>query len=132
MNGRQKRVGLLVNILLILFVLFIGCTTNVEAKVKKDADDVKALNQIIKEQESKGVRLCTRFDDKRCYKWNDKTGRLEKIDWEYDEIKGTSKTFKKLKPKKPYYIQIRAYSIAGKEKIYGTWSKKVKVKKVKK
>ena len=42
---------------------------------------------------------------------------------------GGSKTIKKLSSKKTYYVQIRPYvKNAYGTKIYGSWSKKVKVK----
>lgn len=41
--------------------------------------------------------------------------------------KGTSVTLKKLK-KKVYYVKVRAYAKSGKKKIYGSWSKKKKIR----
>ena len=43
----------------------------------------------------------------------------------------TSYTIKKLKKKKTYYIRVRAYTLDGKEKVYGKWSnvKKTSIKK---
>ncbi len=40
-------------------------------------------------------------------------------------------TFKKLKKKKTYYVRVRAYRKSGKQKIYGKWSarKKIKIRK---
>ena len=43
-------------------------------------------------------------------------------------VKGTSKEIKKLKSKKTYYIRIRAYKNNGSKKVYGAYSKKIKVK----
>ena len=47
------------------------------------------------------------------------------------QTKKTKYTIKKLKKKKTYYIQVRAYKMNGKKKVYGKWStvKKVKIKK---
>lgn len=88
MNGRQKRLGLLVDTLLILFVLFIGCATNVEAKVAKNENDVKALKIIIKEQRVKGATVSTDLSSHTQYVWNSKTGRLKKIMWEDKGVQG--------------------------------------------
>ena len=51
--------------------------------------------------------------------------------WKYTTTKTTSKTIKKLKAKKYYYVKVRAYKSVGGKKYYGAWSKtkKVKVKK---
>ena len=43
-------------------------------------------------------------------------------------VKKTKVTLKKLKKKKKYYIKVRAYKLNGKKKVYGKWSKIVKVK----
>lgn len=45
-------------------------------------------------------------------------------------VKATAKTIKKLKPKKRYYIRVRAYTKSGSKRLYGAWSpvKNVKVK----
>lgn len=45
-------------------------------------------------------------------------------------VTSTSKTIKKLKSKKNYYIRVRAYRKNGNKKLYGAWSagKKVKIK----
>lgn len=42
-----------------------------------------------------------------------------------------TKTIRKLKKKKTYYIKARAYKLDGKTKVYGKWSliKKVVIKK---
>ena len=40
----------------------------------------------------------------------------------------TTKTVKKLKSKKRYYVQVRAYKSNGNKKIYGSWSTKKTVK----
>ncbi len=40
----------------------------------------------------------------------------------------TSKTVKKLKSGKTYYVQVRAYKVVNGVKVYGKWSKKKKVK----
>ena len=37
--------------------------------------------------------------------------------------KKTSKTIKKLKAKKKYYVQVRTYKKVGKVKYYSSWSK---------
>lgn len=42
--------------------------------------------------------------------------------------KATTKTVKKLKSKKRYYVQVRAYKSNGNKKIYGSWSTKKTVK----
>ena len=41
--------------------------------------------------------------------------------------KYTSKTIKKLKKNKKYYVRIRTYKTVGKQKYYSDWSKSVKV-----
>lgn len=45
--------------------------------------------------------------------------------------KNLTKTIKKLKKKKTYYIKARAYKLDGKTKVYGRWSliRKVTIKK---
>jgi hypothetical protein len=43
-------------------------------------------------------------------------------------VKGTSKTFKKLKKNKTYYVRIRAYVNSNGKKVYGSYSKVKKVK----
>ncbi len=40
----------------------------------------------------------------------------------------TKTTLKKLKRKKTYYVRVRAYRLDGTKKVYGKWSKRVKVK----
>jgi hypothetical protein len=43
-------------------------------------------------------------------------------------VKGTSKTFKKLKKNKTYYVKVRAYTKKNGKKVYGAYSKVKKVK----
>jgi hypothetical protein len=43
-------------------------------------------------------------------------------------VKGTSKTFKKLKQNKTYYVKVRAYTKKNGKKVYGAYSKVKKVK----
>ncbi len=45
-----------------------------------------------------------------------------------NKAKTTSKTIKKLTPKKKYYVRIRTFKKSGKEKIYSKWSKSKNVK----
>ncbi len=50
--------------------------------------------------------------------------------WKYTTSKTTSKTIKKLKSRKYYYVKVREYKTVGKVKHYGAWSasKRVKIK----
>lgn len=43
-------------------------------------------------------------------------------------ITKTKSTIKKLKRKKTYYVRVRAYRLVGTKKVYGKWSKSVKIK----
>lgn len=58
-----------------------------------------------------------------CYSTNKKFKKAKKI-----LTKASKKTIKKLKSKKTYYIRVRAIKKNGAKKLYGTWSKTVKVK----
>lgn len=40
----------------------------------------------------------------------------------------SSVTIKKLKSKKTYYVRLRAFNKSGSKKVYGAWSKTVKIK----
>ena len=77
--------------ILIVLVFVVGCfisqNTNVEAKVKKNVHDVKALKQIIKQQRNRGARV-PRNINARKYKWDKKTGRLVKINWRSLKVAG--------------------------------------------
>ncbi len=44
------------------------------------------------------------------------------------KAKATSKTIKKLKPGKKYYVRIRTFKVSGSDRIYSKWSKKKMVK----
>lgn len=70
-------------------LLFSICSIsiNVEAKVKKNAHDVKALKQIIKQQRNRGAEVPRKMNA-WTYKWDKKTGRLVKIDWENLNVNG--------------------------------------------
>lgn len=56
---------------------------------------------------------------------------FNKIEMQKNVSKNTC-TFKKLKVKKKYYVRVRSYKKAGKEMLYGEWSKAKKSSKVKK
>jgi hypothetical protein len=45
-----------------------------------------------------------------------------------NKIKTTSKTIKKLKPKKKYYVRIRTFKKSNGEKVYSKWSKTKSIK----
>ena len=45
----------------------------------------------------------------------------------YNKVKFTIKN-KKLAKKKKLYVQVRAYALDGKTRVYGKWSKAVKVR----
>ena len=76
-------------LIVIVFVVvgFISQNTNVEAKVKKNTHDVKALKQIIKQQRNRGAEVPRKMNA-WTYKWDKKTGRLVKIDWENLNVNG--------------------------------------------
>ena len=61
---------------------------NVEAKVKKNKNDVKALKSIISEQRKKGAKVEKNIDND-IYEWSKKTGRLVGIYWSFRDLKGT-------------------------------------------
>lgn len=72
-----------IKIMVLLGVMF--CITgilnvNTSATVKKDKDDVKALNKIIKGQKKHGDFYKDLYN-KDNYVWDKKTGRLKKIVW---------------------------------------------------
>lgn len=72
----------------VILLFFVGSiTVNVEAKVKKNAHDVKALKQIIKQQRNRGAEVPRKMNA-WTYKWDKKTGRLVKIDWENLNVNG--------------------------------------------
>lgn len=66
----------------------------VEAKVKKNDNDVKALKQIIKQQRKRGAVVPKKMNG-WSFKWDKKTGRLIEINWEKVKLKG-SVNFNKL------------------------------------
>lgn len=70
-----------------LFV-FGGMTVNAKAAVTKNADDVKALEKIINEKRKSGGKVSANLDNKKQYRWNPVTGRLEKIVWNVCDLKG--------------------------------------------
>ena len=92
-NKKEKTAIAIIRVLIV--VLFIvGCffypKVNAEAKVKKNADDVKALKEIIKSQYKKGGKVSKNLNDKEEYGWSKKTGKLIKINWsETVRLKGS-------------------------------------------
>lgn len=58
-----------------------------------------------------------------CYSTNEKLKKAKKV-----LVKATSKTIKKLKSKKIYYVRVRAFRKNGSKTLYGTWSKIKKIR----
>ena len=114
----------------------------VKIKFKGKYKGTKKLTYQIK---PKGVSLkkITSGNKKLTVKWNKNTTQTTGYQIQYaidstfysDENKikigsnkTTSKTIKKLKKNKKYYVRIRTYKKVGGKKIYSSWSKTLKVK----
>ncbi len=82
----------------------------------------KSITVTWKKQTAKGIKgYEIQYSTDKKFKKDVKTVTVNKA-------KTTSKTIKKLTPKKKYYVRIRTFKKSGKEKIYSKWSKSKNVK----
>ncbi len=82
----------------------------------------KSITLKWKKQTAKGIKgYEIQYSTDKKFKKNVNTESINKA-------KTTSKTIKKLKSNKKYYVKIRTFSKKGKEKIYSKWSKVKKIK----
>lgn len=86
-NRRQKHICIFALFLLICSCIFAGTSKSVYAKAK-NINDVKALQKIITVQKAKGSKVSANLNNKKQYKWNKKTGRLQGINWRKKKLKG--------------------------------------------
>jgi hypothetical protein len=82
----------------------------------------KSFTLTWKKQTAKGIKgYEIQYSTDKKFKKDVKTVTIKKA-------KTTSKTIKKLKSKKKYYVRIRTYKKSGKNMVYSTWSKTKSVK----
>ena len=114
----------------------------VKIKFKGKYKGTKKLTYQIKPK-TVSIKRITSGNKKLTVKWNKNTTQTTGYQIQYaidstfysDENKikigsnkTTSKTIKKLKKNKKYYVRIRTYKKVGGKKIYSSWSKVLKVK----
>ena len=101
----------------------------VMVKVSPKKQSVKAVNTV------KGKKLTLKWaKDKMAsgYQVQICTNKKFKKDVKSKTLSKNSYKFTKLKTGKKYYVRVRSYKKAGKETLYGTWSKLKLSKKIKK
>ncbi|WP_091867699.1 fibronectin type III domain-containing protein [Butyrivibrio sp. INlla16] len=102
-------------------------TDNVDKKLKKTSlSKLKAGKKSItitwKKNDEKGIKgYEIQYSTNKKFNEDSKKVTINKI-------KTTSKTIKKLEPKKTYYVRIRSFKKSGGEKIYSKWSKAKSIK----
>ena len=88
--------------------------------IKKDIVKVKAGKGVQKSAEYCGMSVFYKAAEKCA------AGNARKREFEHQ--KRRKLTVKKLKAKKTYYFKVRAYKKNGKQKLFGTYSKVLRVK----
>ena len=109
-------------------------TTTVGNQAKatvKVPGQVKLAKKITKKNAAKKIKITfKKVADSKGYEVRISTSKKFKkiiVKKTYNKVKFTIKN-KKLAKKKKLYVQVRAYALDGKTKVYGKWSKAVKVK----
>ena len=75
--------------LLATILLNINNSEDVNAKVKKNKEDVAALRKIIHYERKRDAWVGRSINNKEQYTWNKETGHLEKIKWYHKGLRGT-------------------------------------------
>ena len=109
-------------------------TTTVGNQAKatvKVPGQVKLAKKITKKNAAKKIKITfKKVADSKGYEVRISTSKKFKkiiVKKTYNKVKFTIKN-KKIAKKKKLYVQVRAYALDGKTKVYGKWSKAVKVK----
>ena len=87
MNNKLKKI-IKIDIFLILLMILCSSSLQTNASIKKNNQDVKALNKIISTQKKRGAKVSTDIDNQKQYRWDKKTGRLSSLIWNRKKIKG--------------------------------------------